>query len=144
MSDALDWEAPTTEQTEFKKLEPGIYPFTVVDFEKGRWEGENPCNTAGFHVKVHGRTIRDLYFLTQSSVHKLQKTLKALGRLDTTKSLLQNCEGAVGVCGECKVDIEPSKKLDENGAPYMNERIREYKCDAMPATVKVSDTQPDW
>ena len=132
MSDeALGWDAPTTEDTEVKKLEPGVYEFSIERLEKGRYEnGEDSCNTATFHVKVQGRTIWDTYWLRSSSVHKLQATLKSIGKLDTAKSLGENCDSAVGVKGKCEVYIEESKKLDQSGNPYKNERIKQYKVEA--------------
>jgi hypothetical protein len=130
--DAIPWDAPTTTDTEYKKLEPGIHEFCIERFEKNRYDGTDPCNTAIFHVKVSGRMVKDMYFCRSSSIWKLNKTLEQLGHLDPSKSLLDNCEACVGVSGKCEVYIEESKKLDSTGNPYKNERISKYKAESAP------------
>jgi len=85
-----DWDEPAIEkpnESNFILLEPGIYPFTVEKFERGRHEGSAklpPCKKAIIHCCIDGgdqgtTTLKSNLFLHSKCDGLLCQFFEAIG-----------------------------------------------------------------
>lgn len=92
-------------------LTPGVYPFVVTKFERGRYEGGDkipPCNKAQITIEVdggeQGTTLVDRDFLLHSKIEGiLCAFFKCLGMRKHGEPLRMDWPGTIGKRGYVKL-----------------------------------------
>lgn len=88
---SFGWSDTTkTSDSGFQLLEPGVYDFTVTDFERGRFRGSSkigPCDKAVYTCHVtdgEGRAtdLKAQLFLDDSMLWKITQFFKCVGLID--------------------------------------------------------------
>jgi hypothetical protein len=146
-NDALSWDHDSNGSTEPEKLkEAGIYDFEITSIKRDRYdEGNPPCNTLELTVIVQGKKIWDTYYATINNEHKINRMLKSLGVWSDGATYADMIDKIVGTKGKCRIYLHTSNKLDSNGNPYINERIKEYKVESQAGTQPPAETlDTDW
>ena len=107
----LGWDAEIeNEGSEFVVVEPGDYDFTVINFERGRFQGSTkmpPCNQAKLTIRLdvpEGTCeIKHNLFLHSKTEWKLCEFFTAIGQRQSGQRVAMNWNAVVGSRGRCKV-----------------------------------------
>lgn len=109
----LSWDAEIeNEGSEYIVAEEGDYDFTIVKFERGRFNGSQkmpPCNQAELYVKLEipGASgecvVRDKLFLHSKSEWKLCEFFTSIGQRQKGQRVSMNWNAVPGARGRCKV-----------------------------------------
>lgn len=118
----LGWDAEIeNEGKEFVVAEAGDYDFTVVGFERGRFEGSAkmpPCNQAKLSIKldIPGATgeciVKHNLFLHSKTEWKLCEFFTAIGQRQKGQRVSMNWNAVNGARGRCKVSKRSFKNKD--------------------------------
>ena len=110
---ALDWDATIAweDAPAYVTLAPGNYEFTVLNYERGHYDG-NPsagkigCNTIKVTVAVdtpQGRaTARNTFFFKQSAVGFIRDFFLCIGILKKGEAFVPDFDKAIGCKGMAK------------------------------------------
>ena len=108
----LSWDAEIeNEGSEFVVAEPGDYDFTVVNFERARFQGSTkmpPCNQAKLTIRLDmpgGETceIKHNLFLHSKTEWKLCEFFTSIGQRQSGQRVAMNWNAVIGSRGRCKV-----------------------------------------
>lgn len=108
----LSWDAEIeNEGSEFVVAEPGDYDFTVVNFERARFQGSTkmpPCNQAKLTIRLDmpgGKTceIKHNLFLHSKTEWKLCEFFTSIGQRQSGQRVAMNWNAVIGSRGRCKV-----------------------------------------
>lgn len=109
----LDWNAEIeNEGSEFVAAEPGDYDFTVVGFERSRFQGSSkmpPCNQAKLTIRLEipgGEgtcEIKHNLFLHSKTEWKLCEFFTSIGQRQSGQRVAMNWNAVIGSKGRCKV-----------------------------------------
>ncbi|MBQ8360226.1 MAG: DUF669 domain-containing protein [Oscillospiraceae bacterium] len=107
----LGWDAEIeNEGSEFVVVEPGDYDFTVINFERGRFQGSTkmpPCNQAKLTIRLDlpegACEIKHNLFLQSKTEWKLCEFFTAIGQRQSGQRVVMNWNAVVGSRGRCKV-----------------------------------------
>ena len=107
----LGWDAEIeNEGSEFVVVEPGDYDFTVINFERGRFQGSTkmpPCNQAKLTIRLDipegACEIKHNLFLHSKTEWKLCEFFTAIGQRQSGQRVAMNWNLVVGSRGRCKV-----------------------------------------
>lgn len=109
---ALDWDAEIeNEGTPFVVAEPGDYNFTVVNFERARFNGSAkmpPCNQAKLTLKLDmpdGQVceVKHNIFLHSKTEWRLCEFFTAIGQRKHGQKVSMNWNAVIGANGRCKI-----------------------------------------
>ncbi len=139
----LGWDAEIeNEGQEFVVAEDGDYGFTVIGFERGRFEGSKkmpPCNQAKLSIKLdmpggENCVIKHNLFLHTKTEWKLCEFFTAIGQRKHGQKTAMNWNAVNGAHGRCRVskrsfvskegktiwtnDIDKFYEPDESDLPY--------------------------
>lgn len=118
---ALDWDDEIEKDDAFQLLEPGDYKFTILKFERARYEGGQKipaCNKAVLTMKIFddngNETFLSCSFLLHSSMEwRISQIHRAVGLKKHGEKLRMKWKEMVGLSGRCKVSIREYNK--QNG-----------------------------
>lgn len=118
----LGWDAEIeNEGSEFIVAEPGDYDFTVINFERGRFQGSAkmpPCNQAKLTIRLEipGSSgtcdIKHNLFLHSKTEWKLCEFFTSIGQRQSGQRVAMNWNTVVGSKGRCKVSKRTFKSKD--------------------------------
>ena len=118
----LGWDAEIeNEGKAFIVAEPGDYNFTVIGFERGRFEGSAkmpPCNQAKLSIRLEmpggeGECIvKHNLFLHSKSEWKLCEFFTAIGQRKKGQRVSMNWNAVMNASGRCKVSKRSFKSKD--------------------------------
>lgn len=118
----LDWNAEIeNEGSEFIIADPGDYDFTVVGFERSRFQGSAkmpPCNQAKLTIRLEIPSsdaicdIKHNLFLHSKTEWKLCEFFTAIGQRQSGQRVAMNWNAVVGSRGRCKVSKRTFKNKD--------------------------------
>ena len=129
----FDWDsAIENDRQEFVLLEPGDYAFTVVGFERARFEGNAKapeCNMAKLTLECTGADgstaqIRDTLFLTSRNEWRLCQFFTAIGQRQHGERIVPAWNKVLGSSGMVKIGYDERNKNDD-GSPKYN-RVQAY------------------
>lgn len=118
----LGWDAEIeNEGKDFVVAEPGDYDFTVIGFERGRFEGSAkmpPCNQAKLSIRIDipGEAgecvIKHNLFLHSKTEWKLCEFFTAIGQRKKGQRVSMNWNAVTGARGRCKVSKRSFRNKD--------------------------------
>lgn len=105
---ALDWNSPiSNDGSDFRLLEPGVYPFVIKSLEKSYYNGSGkipPCPKALVTLRVNGETdVTDGLLLDDSLEWKLCQFFNSIGVRKHGETYNPNWDGLVGKAGYVKI-----------------------------------------
>lgn len=110
---ALSWDDEIEKESEFQRIEPGEYTFTVVNLEKGQFNGSEkmgPCPmvTATLRVDVGGRNVdlKDTLYLHTKAEWRLSQYFLSLGLKKKGEKTKQRWNESMGRSGRLKTKID--------------------------------------
>lgn len=127
----LGWDSEiTNEGKDFIIAEPGDYDFTVVGFERGRFNGSAKmpaCLQAELSIKLNhpdGECIvKDKLFLHSKTEWKISEFFLGIGQKKKGESLRPNWNAIIGATGRCKVK---KRSYESKGQTYWTNDIEKY------------------
>lgn len=127
----LGWNSEiTNEGKDFIIAEPGDYDFTVVGFERGRFNGSAKmpaCNQAELSIKLNhpdGECIvKDKLFLHSKTEWKISEFFLGIGQKKKGESFRPNWNAIIGATGRCKVK---KRSYENKGQTYWTNDIEKY------------------
>lgn len=127
----LRWDSEiTNEGKDFIIAEPGDYDFTVVGFERGRFNGSAKmpaCNQAELSIKLNhpdGECIvKDKLFLHSKTEWKISEFFLGIGQKKKGESFRPNWNAIIGATGRCKVK---KRSYESKGQTYWTNDIEKY------------------
>jgi len=136
---AFDWGDMIENDSSFTLLPEGVYPFTVVSFERGEHAGSDkipPCKKAVLTIELDGGAlgtteITENLFLHSKQEWKLCQFFTAIGQRKKGEQMRMNWQAVPGAKGWAEVII--NKYKNKNGEDRQNNRIDKY---LDPAEVK--------
>lgn len=140
---AFDWGDTIENDSSFTLLPEGVYPFTVVGFERGEHAGSDkipPCKKAVLTIELDGGAlgtteITENLFLHSKQEWKLCQFFTAIGQRKRGEQMRMNWQAVPGAKGWAEVII--NKYKNKNGEDRQNNRIDKY---LDPAEVKPAAT----
>ena len=124
----LDWNEPIEKDGGESVLLPdGEYPFTVVDFERGRHDGSGkklpPCNMAKLTLRLDGgslgtSTTFDRLYLHSSMEGKLCSFFRSIGQRQHGERFVMDWAKVANASGRAKVGIHTYKDRTYNEVKY--------------------------
>lgn len=107
----LNWDSEIeNEGSEFVIVDPGDYNFTVVNFERGRFQGSAkmpPCNQAKLTIRLDiPDGICDMkhnLFLHTKMEWKLCEFFTSIGQRQSGQRVAMNWNTVIGAKGKCRV-----------------------------------------
>jgi len=144
---ALNWDSTIqNDGTDFKLLEPGVYPFTVKALEKTYYNGGGkipPCPKALVTLRVNGETdVTDGLLLDDSLEWKLCAFFLSLGMRKHGEPLnLAQFGNIVGRSGY--VEIGHRKWTGNDGQERDSNQVERYVDPADVFTTPTSQPAPD-
>lgn len=130
---ALDWDSEIEKDgAEFTLLEPGIYSFTVTDFERAQYAGSDkvpPCPMAKLTIRCEGTdgsvgSVRDSLFLNTKNEWRMCQFFTAIGQRQHGERLKPNWSKVLGSTGMVRIKYDDRAKNDD-GSPKFN-RVDAY------------------
>jgi hypothetical protein len=127
----------------FTLLPEGVYPFTVVKFERGEHAGSDkipPCKKAVLTIELDGGAlgtteITENLFLHSKQEWKLCQFFTAIGQRKKGEQMRMNWQAVPGAKGWAEVVVNKYKNKD--GEDRQNNRVGKY---LDPAEVKQPQT----
>ncbi len=124
----IGWEDEISEEGgEFRLLEPGDYPFTVVSFERKRFPGSArmcACNQVALKLDVDGVTVEDSLFLNKKTEWTLSQFFVAIGQKQKGVPFRPNWSAICGASGVCRVGVRTWTGKD--GEERKSNEVKEY------------------
>lgn len=117
----LGWDSEIeNEGSEFIIAEPGDYDFTVINFERSRFQGSAkmpPCNQAKLTIRldIPGSGTCDVkhnLFLHSKTEWKLCEFFTSIGQRKSGQRVAMNWNAVPGARGRCKVSKRSFKSKD--------------------------------
>lgn len=139
----LDWDSEINMESEFTLFPEGDYNFTVVSFERARYQGGAKlpsCNEVIVKIKIDGRelgstTILHYLFLHTKCEGKLSEFFIAIGLKKHGEKYAMNWNDIQGKTGRCKVYIDTFTRKDgTTGQSNKIKRFLEPAQQSAPAT----------
>ena len=135
MGAALDWDSEIEKEKEFVLLPAGEYDFTVIGFERQRFDGSEkmaPCPMAKLTLEVsNGKdktTVFDRLYLSTKAEWRLSGFFGAIGQKKHGERLRMNWQQVIGSRGRAKVGVRTY-----NGKDYNEIKSYIYAEDVVPA-----------
>lgn len=132
---ALDWDSEIEQENEFVLLPEGEYKFTVMSFERQRFNGSDkmgPCPVAKLTLEVtDGKlkaTVFERLFLNSKAEWKLSSFFGAIGQKKHGEKLKMDWQSVVGSSGRAKIGVRKY-----NNREYNEVRSFIYADDVVPA-----------
>lgn len=103
------------EESGYPILEPGDYPFTVLSFQRKRFNGSakmSACTIVELSLQVQDVTIDHGLFLNTKMIGKLSEFFVAIGQASYGQKFRPNWQAVPGSSGMCKVGIRKWKGND--------------------------------
>jgi len=140
---AFDWGDTIENDSSFTLLPEGVYPFTVVSFERGEHAGSDkipPCKKAVLTIELDGGAlgtteITENLFLHSKQEWKLCQFFTAIGQRKKGEQMRMNWQAVPGARGWAEVIVNKYKNKD--GEDRQNNRVGKY---LDPAEVKQTQT----
>lgn len=144
---AMSWDDIIENDDEFIVLPEGDYDFTVVDYERKRFEGStkmSACPKAEVSIKIYdinnpstaSTIIKENLLLNRKMEWKLCQFFTAIGLRKHGEALKMNWNNVKGKTGRCKVII--NKYINSQGEEKENNRIDKfYNPDETPTSTPV-------
>lgn len=134
---------------EFTVLPAGTYPFKVMKFERGRFEGSakmGPCPKAIVTVEIDGGEAGSVsraenLFLHEKCQGILSAFFRAIGHRKHGEPLVMNWSRVIGARGTCKVGVREYDKKDGSGKAQANEVKAWLDPDDTPASTATPDPE---
>lgn len=128
----LTWDDEIENDTPaFILLPEGVYPFTVLGFERKRFGGSAklpPCNQAELEVELRGdsgtATVKHSLFLHSKTEGLLCAFFTSIGQRRHGERLRMNWASVTGARGWCKVIVEDW--IDREGKTRQSNRIQAF------------------
>lgn len=151
---AYNWDDTIeNDGSDFTLLPAGEYPFTVVKFERARFEGSDkipPCNQANVSIEIDGGVLGKTVVVEKLKLHSKVEWLlcaffKSLGDRKHGEPLRMDWGKVVGKRGRCKVEVNNYKNKD--GQERQNNRIKAFiepTNGAPAASVAAAPQQATW
>jgi len=115
----FDWDSEIEQDSEFKLLDAGDYDFTIVNFERGQYDGSEKlpaCKMATVSFKVGNDkdtvTLTDRFYLCSIMEWKLSQLFKSVGLKEEGKKAKMDWNALPGKSGRCKVIQEKNQSND--------------------------------
>ena len=113
-------------------LPAGKYPFTVLSFERGRFNGSAklpPCNMATLKIQVDGGaqgkvTLDHRLYLHSKTEGLLSAFFESVGLKKKDEPMRMNWAAVPGAHGLCKLEIHEWTKKD--GTPGQSNQIQKF------------------
>lgn len=111
MGEAIGWDDEITQESEFVLLEPGVYEFTVTNFDREYFDGSekmSPCPKAEIELEVtdsQGRSAKifENLFLNKKAEWKLSEFFIAIGQKKKGEPLKMDWRKVLGAKGKCQI-----------------------------------------
>lgn len=133
MADRMfDWNDVIENDGTFTLLPEGVYPFTVVKFERGEHAGSDkipPCKKAVLTIELDGGAlgtteITENLFLHSKQEWKLCQFFTAIGQRKKGEQMRMNWQAVPGARGWAEVVVNKYKNKD--GEDRQNNRVGKY------------------
>lgn len=126
---SFNWDSTIeNDGSDFKLLDPGVYPFTVKALEKSYYNGGSkipPCPKALLTLRVNGETdVTDGLLLDDSLEWKLCQFFTAIGARRHGEKLKMDWDGVVGRAGY--VEIGHRKWTGNDGQERDANQVERY------------------
>jgi len=129
---AFDWEDTIENDSSFTLLPEGVYPFTVVSFERGEHAGSDkipPCKKVVLTIELDGGAlgtteITENLFLHSRQEWKLCQFFTAIGQRKKGEQMRMNWQAVPGAKGWAEVVVNKYKNRD--GEDRQNNRVGKY------------------
>ena len=139
----FDWNDVIENDSSFTLLPEGVYPFTVVSFERGEHAGSDkipPCKKAVLTIELDGGAlgtteITENLFLHSKQEWKLCQFFTAIGQRKKGEQMRMNWQAVPGAKGWAEVVVNKYKNRD--GEDRQNNRVGKY---LDPAEVRPAQT----
>jgi len=115
---------------DFIVLPAAVYPFTIIEFERGRHAGSAklpPCNKAMLKVKVHGGAKGEVtvskhqLFLHTKTEGMVCQFFRSIGSRKHGEAMVMDWNSVQGATGFCKLGIRRYQKKDDSEWYEINE-----------------------
>lgn len=144
----LDDEILAAEDS-YPTLEPGDYPFTVLTYQRKRFNGSAKmcaCTIVELQLQVQDVTISHGLFLNTKMIGKLSEFFVSIGQAHYGQKFRPNWQAVPGARGMCKVGIR--KWTGNDGAEHESNTIAAFypptTGQSRPAATTPSSAQSGW
>lgn len=123
----------TVEESSYPLLEPGDYPFTVLSFQRKRFNGSAKmcaCTIVELKVQVQDVTIDHGLFLNTKMIGRLSEFFVSIGQARYGQKFRPNWQAVPGSRGMCKVGVRKWKGND--GTEHESNTISAFYPAAQP------------
>jgi hypothetical protein len=128
----LGWDDPIEKNgLDWVLLPEGIYEFTVVNYERGRYAGGQklpPCNKAIIDLKIESKegetTIKHNLFLHSTMEGLIGAFFNAIGLKSDGERFVMNFNAAIGRKGKAKIFIDEWTKND--GTTGQSNKVKNF------------------
>ena len=131
-TEALDWNSSIENESEFELLPEGVYEFTVISMDRGRYAGSekmSACPQANLTIEVRdpksniqGKVFDTLY-LHKKAEWRLSQFFIAIGQKKKGEPLQPNWNMVPGSTGKLELTIN---EYERNGEKKKNNRVARY------------------
>lgn len=119
---AFDWNSTIQNDSSYTLLPDGVYPYTVISFERGYHNGSDnlpPCPKAVISLEVDGGDLgkvelRENLFLHSRAEWKLCEFFISIGQRKKGEPLQMNWSAVPGATGMCEIGRRKYKDNDYN------------------------------
>ncbi len=140
----LDWDSEISADSSFTLLPEGEYPFKIVDFQRGYYNGGDKlpaCPKAELKIEIDGGeqgtvTVNHNLFISRKTEGLLCEFFTSIGLKKHGEPLKMNWQLVPGATGRCKVGIR-----QYNGNEY-NEIKKFVKPEEKPAAAPAGFAPP--
>lgn len=118
----LDWDSEISADSSFTLLPEGEYPFKIVDFQRGYYNGGDKlpaCPKAELKIEIDGGeqgtvTVNHNLFISRKTEGLLCEFFTSIGLKKHGEPLKMNWQLVPGATGRCKVGIRQYNGNDYN------------------------------
>jgi len=114
-TETMDWNTPIffEKPMDFITLEPGVYDFTVDEFERGEYAGNKeknlpPCHVAKYKLVVETEkgkaVVNESFFLNKKSMWRVSAFLQCIGFAKEGETKAVEWGQAVGLSGRARIE----------------------------------------
>lgn len=138
----FDWNATIeNDSAEWTILEPGIYPFRVVDLEKSYSKAGNPMAILTLQVGAADTQLKDYLVLSRTAEWKLCAFFRALGLKKHGEPFAMDWDKVPGKKGKCEIMVSTFTKQD--GSQAKNNKVKQYLDPDKKATKSVPEVDAE-
>jgi hypothetical protein len=121
MSEELGWNDEIKEDSgEFTVIPAGEYDYTIVKFERKRFEGKGKveeCNMAVITAEINQAgepvgKVTENFFMLRKFEWKLSQLFRSIGQKKHGEPLIMDWSRVEGATGRCKITVRKFKKTD--------------------------------